>query len=374
MAPPTKGSRRTSHIGDVFVLGAGVSVPYGFPTGADLLRKMRQEKFHVEDQSLLEIVKFVNNREIQAYVSSDPDFDPDLWESSDERRLCDEWKRLLRGSVILTIDQFLRNVENPQHRELGKRLMARQILNAERSACSEASSDPSDSAQSAPRSMHALNWIQEFLTRVDLLSNWEEYLKNTAFLTFNYDRVLEFFLHRYLTIDRRMSKQSATDFLQSMTIVHLNGYLGSLEQIPFGNLHPFGNINRQRSDFDPLFEHENSTQLEVDWGGVVPRMRTVWDHVDGEIAQRHLRACRAVSRAQRIFALGMSFIPENLSAIGLTPEEGGEQVTWARGSFWATRKRLSDAQTARAAQLLGVASKRLIDSDARDFVVDHVVL
>jgi len=48
-------SHHTENLKDVFVRGAGVSVPYGFPTGAVLLSRMRQKELEYsrDDYDLL---------------------------------------------------------------------------------------------------------------------------------------------------------------------------------------------------------------------------------------------------------------------------------------------------------------------------------
>lgn len=373
MAATKPAGPKTSKLNDVFVIGAGASVPYGFPTGAKLLSLLREEQFGYQDEVVLEILADVEERKLFDYAQADPVFAHEQWNHSEERGLCSGWSRKLRGSVILTIDQFLKNLDRDKYRQLGKRLMARQILASERKSCLSSNVEAIQGKPVNIGSMHSLDWIQEFLTRVDLLDNWHEYLMKTTFLTFNYDRVLEFFLTRYLVVDRHQSEANATNFVRSMNILHLNGYLGELDELPFGNLRPQpGSL----WGFDALFDPPAAREKPVDWSAVSNRMRTVWEDPEHHhyAAETQEKAKAAVAKADRIFGLGTSFIPENLAAIGLTPEIEGEQVKWERGSFWATRIGISEARAARAAELLGVARKRLIDSNARDFVVDYVVL
>lgn len=369
MAPPTKGSHHTDRLGDVFVLGAGVSVPYGFPTGAGLLKGMRSETFKFRDVELMDILGTVMGRRLFPPYEQQ-DYMARSWEHSGEKRLCEGWSRVVRGSVILTIDQFLKNLDDDRMRGFGKRLMARQILNAEQKACEQPRSEKGDEGRA---SMHSLDWIQEFLTSVDRLSNWQEYLASTVFLTFNYDRVLEFFLERYLVVDKNWQITAARKFIEEeMSILHLNGHIGSLGQVPFGNL------VGEENGFDPLFDSHSKQVPSIDWTAVAKRMRTVWEdpehHPDAAEIQKHAKL--ATSEAKRVFVIGTSFIPENFEAIGLCGSESSPKRRAGIGLACTTYS-LSPAQVLRAADMLcnGVRMQdHFFDKTARDFDVDHVVL
>lgn len=371
MTSAKPSSPATTYLNDVFVIGAGASVPYGFPTGANLLGTLRQEKFKPRESGevnheLLDILHSHFNDNSTNTLLRTPETQHFYWHDSRQAYLCSEWSRKVRGSVILTIDQFLKNLNDEKLRAFGKRLMARQILYAEANASKEPK--PTDD-RTFPRSMHSIDWIQQLLTRVDLFENWADYLRKTVFLTFNYDRVLEFFLERYLVVDKSMPREEARSFVQGMEIHHMNGYLGPLSEIPFGNR--VNNI----PDFDPLFDSASQNTPAIDWSAVAERMRTVWEdpehHPDAKATQA--KAKEATSKAKRIFVIGTSFIPENLEAIGLLPVEGTTRP-WGNANLLATAKGLSEAQIIRAADQLKVRGKNFLDMNALDFVVDHVVL
>lgn len=360
----------TSQLSDVFVLGAGASVPYGFPTGAKLIQTMRKERFSYgqpENTQILASLGF-DGLGIRFQDGSDA---LRYWEQSGHGRLCNKWTRLIRGSVILTIDQFLKNLEDDKTRELGKRLMARQILASERKSCKNESDVKTDSTFP---SMHSLDWIQAFLTRVDLLQNWEEYLRSTVFLTFNYDRVLEFFIERYLVVDKSWPRERARKFIEEdVSIHHMNGHIGSLEQVPFGNL------SDETPEFDPLFDPVGKQESHVDWTSISHRMRTVWEDPEHHqsAATTLEKAKEATFKARRIFVIGTSYIPENLEAIGLHSGAGSRTKVWSQTQLACTVSGLSDAQVQRAVLLMGIpqnlAEDHFFKKTANDFIVDHVV-
>lgn len=369
----------TKELNDVFVIGAGVSVPYGFPTGADLLGTLRQEKFNPREgeavnHELLDILHSLFNDSNTNLLLRNPETQHQVWIGSRQAILCSEWSRKIRGSVILTTDQFLKNLDNEMLRQFGKRLMARQILKVERDSC-PAPSTWERSGPPNPRhpefSMHSIDWIQQLLTRIDLFENWENYLRSTVFLTFNYDRVLEFFLERYLIVDKNLSRDEARSFVEGMQIHHMNGYLGSLSEIPFGNR--VNNI----PEFDPLFDSASQNTSTIDWSAVAERMRTVWEdpehHPDAKATLA--KAKTATSEAKRLFVIGTSFIRENFDAIGIS---GGPAKGWAGIGPYCTTTNLSKPQVIRAASMMGVSQNLIndhfFDKVANDFVVDHVVL
>lgn len=372
MAPSKPTSHKTNHLNDVFVIGAGASRPYGFPTGAHLLQSLRGEQLYYAQPDTEDILASLGFTRAKLRFQTGEEASRD-WHCSDHGALCAKWSRLVRGSVILTIDQFLKNIEDHKAREFGKRLMARQILKAEEHACKEPKASKSESLFG---SMHAIDWIQEFLTRVDLFENWKEYLSTSVFLTFNYDRVLEFFLERYLVVDKNWQPQEARRFIEEeMSIHHMNGHIGSLDQVPFGNL------AGKSPEYDPLFDPKPTSMPQIDWTSVSNRMRTVWEdpehHPDAAEIQKSAKL--ATSEAERVFVIGTSFIPENFEAIGLDATRPSPSKNWDNTGLYCTTFQMSEAQVDRAASLLGDNGRVrkeacFFNKTARDFVVDHVVL
>ena len=131
------------------------------------------------------------------------------------------------------------------------------------------------------------------LSRIDQQPNCEEILKQTVFLTFNYDRVLEYCIFLYLTSDKQYADADAHSFIKEMQIYHINGFIGPLEEIPFGAV-------------------ENGKYLEIAKG-----METVWEkRLNPEDAEK-VKYQEFLKKAQRVYFLGFSYIPDNLESIGI---------------------------------------------------------
>lgn len=131
------------------------------------------------------------------------------------------------------------------------------------------------------------------LSIIDQQSNWEKILKETVFLTFNYDRVLECGLYYYLTSDKQYSGDDAHAFIHQMKIHHINGYIGPLDEISYG-----WGLNGQ-------------------YDKIATRMETVWEK-KSSINQAEIEMYKEyLKKADRVFFLGFSYIPGNLESIGI---------------------------------------------------------
>ena len=172
-----------------------------------------------------------------------------------------------------------------------------------------------------------------------------------------------------------MPLQEADRFIAKMNIYHMNGYLGPLSVLPFGNM--------GRVDTLPWVLGDETTpgaQTDPSFLEVATRLRTVWDaeeHTHSELAKT------AVQNAERIFALGTSFIPDNLEAIGLGSWLGWGTDLGLFDGFHATTLGLSAAQIARTARMLGIEEAQgasaekwacFHDVTCKDLITDLVVL
>lgn len=281
---------------DVFIIGAGCSVPYGFPTGAMLMQKLKDfnygRKFPRDPYDTSDIFLVDLYQEHFGYSSSDNkrQYGKDyVWvlpyteHENFYNQLMDEivlpFSQSIRNSMMVSTDEFLKNRLSQKQNEqadFGKRLIAYEILKAEQKS-----------------QLGNIDWIQHFLSQIDQQSNWEEILKQTVFLTFNYDRVLEYCIFLYLTSDKQYADADAHAFIKEMQIHHVNGFIGSLEKIPFGAV-------------------ENGKYHEI-----AKRMATVWEKRRNRDESEKAKYQRFLNNAQRVYFMGFSYIPDNLESIGI---------------------------------------------------------
>lgn len=326
---------------DVFIIGAGCSVPYGFPTGCDLMQKLKNFNYGTKfprgayDTSDVFLVDLY--QEHFGYSSADnkrkygddyPHFLPYYEHEDFYNQLMDEFvlsfSQSVQNSMMVSTDEFLKNrlnQEKAEEADFGKRLIAREILISERD--SENSFIIEDGKRVQKKQwLGNIDWIQHFLSRIDQQPNWEKILKQTVFLSFNYDRVLEYCIFLYLTSDKQYVDAAAHSFINEMQIFHVNGYIGSLEKVPFGDV-------------------ENGKYQEIARG-----METVWekrlnrDETEKEKYQEFLK------NAERVYFLGFSYIPDNLESIGINRGAGiihnAKVYATAMGLSAQNRLRISD--------------------------------
>ena len=281
---------------DVFIIGAGCSVPYGFPTGTMLMQNLKDfdygRKFPRDPNDSSDIFLVDLYQEHFGYSSTDnrrqygKDYTWVLPYSEHEdlyNRLMDEivlpFSQSIRHSMMVSTDEFLKNrlgQKQNEQADFGKRLIAYEILKAEQAS-----------------RLGNIDWIQHLLSQIDQQSNWEEILKQTVFLTFNYDRVLEYCIFLYLTSDKQYADADAHSFIKEMQIHHVNGFVGSLEEIPFGAV-------------------ENGKYQEI-----AKRMETVWEKREKHDESEKAKYREFLKNAQRVYFMGFSYIPGNLESIGI---------------------------------------------------------
>lgn len=289
---------------DVFIIGAGCSVPYGFPTGAMLMEKLK--KFNYKDrieytaQHLLDRHYLFDLYPERLSITYDEYINKASQISGYNTRLNSEkqtvnnivssiakdFAKSIRHSMMVSTDEFLKNrlgQKQNEQADFGKRLIAYEILKAEH----ESTKPLKD------KWLGNIDWIQHLLSRIDQQDNWEEILKQTVFLTFNYDRVLEYCIFLYLTSDKQYADADAHSFIKEMQIHHVNGFIGSLEEIPFGAV-------------------ENGKYQEI-----AKRMETVWEKRQNRDETEKAKYQEFLKSAQRVYFMGFSYIPDNLESIGI---------------------------------------------------------
>jgi len=165
----------------VLVLGAGASVPYGFPSGKKLKKRI---------------------------LDSGPKVHEDVGERDEGRFL--EFQRTLRHSAQPSVDAFLEH--RSELMDLGKALIAHQLIAHENTNALFKTED----------------WYQYLWQRMG--TSFDEFDRNQlSIITFNYDRSLEHFLFTALVNSYRVSGEDAAEKLKHIPIIHVYGQLGLLE-------------------------------------------------------------------------------------------------------------------------------------------------
>ncbi|GAB4157910.1 MAG: hypothetical protein Tsb009_35090 [Planctomycetaceae bacterium] len=278
----------------VFVLGAGASVPYGFPTGVGLRNKIIELnktvfrnadanpdhfrsmlKTPLDDQANLiaEAVFLANNEPF----SPNEIYDQALRIS----QLIDRFER----SRTLSIDRFLSRRNEPD-KTIGKCLIAYFLIQHENE-----------------RALHNEKnncWFSYVSALMDSESP-NDYIRNVSFITFNYDRSLEHLFHQAITHGFRVSPQEANQYAAKIPIVHLHGRLGYLEW--------------QDNAQDALIRNYNHHRTPETIAAAAQEINIISENVENSVDFQ--QAHDLLSKAEVVYFLGFGYDEENVRRLNL---------------------------------------------------------
>lgn len=256
----------------VFVLGAGASIPYGYPSGSELV-----------DQILGDVGSAAGSDFYQAL-----EFD---------RQVLEEFTRALRDSSTPSIDLFLE--KRQRLLELGKIAIAKCLIQCEDEARLHSANNQDD--------WYPYVW-KHLITGVD----FEDFSRNqVSFVTFNYDRSLEQFLFSRLgSLYGKTSNECARQ-LSQIEFVHVHGYLSPLPWQGGESPRIYG------SQLDGQIVLEAATNLRI-----VHEAKSADPLFD--------RAFGLLEAAEVIIFLGFSYLEDNVRRIGFPRISAPSQ----KSDFW----------------------------------------
>lgn len=366
---------------EVFIIGAGASVPYGFPSGDKLFESIRNYYSKLVVRSNSNNTDLSNNHEkILKVIYNDIPFGKgadyemngvDIFTSREMKKLLEThvepFFSSIRKSVMVSIDEFLKNriAKDYVHvADFGKRLIAYEILDYERSAMTERTSSNPNNGK-AFWTMYKIDWMQHFLSKIDQLYPHDQrydkvlHLKNITFFTFNYDRLLEKMIHNYLIADLQFSDDEADNIVDEMSttnIIHVNGCIGALKEVPFGG-----------------------TDTGMDYSIIAKRMKLVWDmkiEANDEADNRKKKYLNTIKNAKMVYSLGFSYIYGNLESLGIDAD--AKPFGGSRKKFIGTGKDMADQNISRVLNYLGLPnfdSKKeawmIKNTTALDLIISH---
>ncbi|MEM1158534.1 MAG: hypothetical protein AAF571_12280 [Verrucomicrobiota bacterium] len=264
----------------VFVLGAGASAHYGFPTGKTLVKNITDlcsYDFHSNGRKKQMLIDQMGYRQEQLYQFGDR----------------------LESSNVISIDRFLAQ-QSESDRHLGKILIALELLPIEELPIYSEDLDMPDLYKTL------LNYLMPQGALSGIKNN------RVTIVSFNYDRSLEHYLASSLSALYGASLAECYDYFTPWDgvdfkypeIRHVHGSFGQLDgdsklgglmkygSTDFSNGYPASIIEKAAQNIRIVSEQSVGTNLEI-------------------IRNR-------INNADQICFLGFSFDPENLHAIGLS--------------------------------------------------------
>lgn len=270
-----------------FVLGAGASVDFGFPTGATLQSQVAQclavdDRRQFRDSVITEAILYYNQSEQRP---------------NDFGQYINAANRIVEGMPVAgSIDNFLHTHSSNQYIvALGKLAIAHLILKSERDLKAATKSAAGQMSTLLATERYSKSWYSQFIRMLTTGTQSDkpaDLLKNVRFVVFNYDRCLEQVLLLALMNYFGLDTGAAHKLLAEIEIVHPYGSLGSLtagapDHVQFG------------ADCIDLFS-------------ISQGIRTFTESVHGDTAEQ---AKQSIATADRLVFLGFGFLPQNMDLL-----------------------------------------------------------
>lgn len=274
----------------VFILGAGASEPYAFPTGPQLLRNL-----------LSGLERGDRSQFNGTYLC--------LRHAGFEANEIDDFRDALAGSGRMSVDAFL------EHRieflEIGKAALAAELLPCEQHARLFGAA--------AAQNEH---WYQLLFNK--LSADFDQWGKNdVTFLTFNYDRSLEYYLTTAIVHAYGKKFAEAHKIVEGFRVLHLYGDLGELTE---------GSMARWRSN--------NGEPDAQEVTAAADRIHIMHSASGGDVFSR---ARHFIDRAKVICFLGFGFHPVNMQRLlqGIDRQSDPMVLTTGYGLLQAEQEAVS---------------------------------
>lgn len=255
---------------DVFIIGAGANVPYGFPTAlglrVDIVEREHFSSF--TNDTLLSRLEKTNNLKHE-YKN---------------------YRKVFKDSGFSSIDKHL--IINQSFLNVGKYCIAGSLLKVE--STSNFHEEMNENFKSQDWYSYFWNYVSSGIKSFNFLKGNFEKIK---IISFNYDRSLEYFLLNAIWNsyhDDFRKRQKRTDDLPT-TIYHVYGSLGEL-QVENGEIANYGKST-------PAFDvHQAVSNIKI-----IDEERTLDSQVN-----------MLVKSADRVFFLGFGFDEQNLEVLGVS--------------------------------------------------------
>jgi hypothetical protein len=277
----------------LFVIGAGASVDFGFPLGADLAVRIQGRL----DTEFGEFNVLASKGALRSTLEAAG--------FSDEQR---DAVRQLRAGMGMgeSIDRFLfRRRTNRVVRDLGIMCVADIILESERDSVLGGFS-PNDYEASLRTLRLTLNsWPAILLDHIIGNRGPEEIneglFENVGFLIFNYDRCVEQTFYNHIFRRHALPPAVSLSIVRSIPMLHVYGFLGD----PFDGSVPFG-------------------AETVDLISLAQKLQTYHEEIEDREIQARLQYM--VGAAEKVCFLGFGFLEENYSRIFPDGDQGERQL------------------------------------------------
>lgn len=331
-----------------FILGAGASVDFGFPTGPDFVTKIienyTRDNLRIENDDIRISHEYVQDfgSPIGGNINISRGYSFAILDALgfENAKVFDFVKRL-SDSKVNSIDSFLESPSNSDLVDLGKAIVVILILSYEKLSLGD---------------FYKNTWLKYFWSRCrdEVLGNSQNV--NIQIITFNYDRLFEYYLYTAIESYSQQSDQEIAQILGAFRIWHVHGVIGNLpfqsseKYIPFGQEHVYAKTIKEISK----------------------NLRLLGEADSDSRAKTSIELSRYFTESTSIFFLGFGFHRENIAKLfdGINP---GNYICKGTG-YGMGLAEIADAR-ARINRIPGARiSLDLRDVKIESFLKDHMLI
>jgi hypothetical protein len=281
----------------VFILGAGASCPYGYPSGARLRELICFDGgFWQNYTGYLQ-----NNQSVQGTKEN-------------RTREVNQFRKIFKDANIKSIDVFM--ADNPKLAPTGKYIIAYEVFRAEQQSCfgeeAKRRQEQLEGLRQLPDKrryiwgtagfqggdwyFYLYNRLIEGLVGKDALPDFSD--DKISFITFNYDRSLEHFLYESLSNSfTEVLETEVIKCLKKLKILHVYGQVAPLKW----------QDSEQGIDYRPEI---NEPLLQK----AATNIKTIYEQKESSVLND---AQKLLAQAEKIFFLGFGYAQENLEVLKL---------------------------------------------------------
>ncbi len=271
-----------------FITGAGASYGYGFPLGFDLV---------VDIINLLD--NLISYEEESHYKGDRYSVLRNYFQKKNQPLDLKKFRLRLYGSGTPSIDRFLEN--NLEFEAIGKFFIALAIFRRENPRVFN--------IYDSELARRGNNWLAHiWYNMTEGTTSVEDFKKNqVSFVTFNYDRSLEYFFVKHIRNFYDKTFEEALEIAKSIDIVHVYGHLGEYDSLRTENEHYI-----QYELYEDLLERlEKQIDHIYNWSSEIRVITSKRDEKEFE------NAYKLLSKAENVYVLGFGFDKLNLKRLRL---------------------------------------------------------
>ena len=237
---------------NIIILGAGSSVPYGFPTGKQLRKDILNLKNSIE--GLQHLQEFEDSFQLYKRINTSESTLNGFY----HKRIT-EFNDRFKKSILQSIDSYLNRLEktnDPDNVNVGKYLIFEMIKKYERREFNNVGDNQDD-------------WIEylveKYLKYDDIFNAFKS--SPPLIITFNYDNIFEHYIHSYLVYGRNFTDKMAYEFIKNLNILHVHGhtksYYSKYEETNMSIYEIISDLSVIRDEHKVKYESQVSKKIET---------------------------------------------------------------------------------------------------------------